>query len=53
MIGWKTFSQATLVFTEIIPGFICAFISIIVVSFDQQSAKLDVTGRFEQADQTL
>ncbi|EQB7101551.1 sodium:proline symporter, partial [Acinetobacter baumannii] len=47
--GWKNLFASTGVY-EIIPGFICAFISIIVVSLISKAPNSDVTGRFEQAD---
>ncbi|ENF1413086.1 sodium:proline symporter, partial [Acinetobacter baumannii] len=49
VIGWKNLFASTGVY-EIIPGFICAFISIIVVSLISKAPNSDVTGRFEQAD---
>ncbi|EQA8802248.1 sodium:solute symporter family transporter, partial [Acinetobacter baumannii] len=49
VIGWKNLFASTGVY-EIIPGFICAFISIIVVSLISKAPNSEVTGRFEQAD---
>ena len=49
VIGWKNLFASTGVY-EIIPGFICAFISIILVSLISKAPNSDVTGRFEQAD---
>ena len=50
VIGWKNLFAATGVY-EIIPGFILAFISIIVVSLLGKAPNNTVTGRFEKADQ--
>ena len=50
VIGWKNLFASTGVY-EIIPGFILAFISIIVVSLLTKAPNTTVTGRFEKADE--
>ena len=50
VIGWKNLFASTGVY-EIIPGFILAFISIIVVSLLTKAPNTTVTGRFEEADE--
>ena len=49
MILWKNLFAATGVY-EIIPGFICSFIAIIVVSLMGKVPTAEITDRFEQAE---
>ena len=49
VIVWKTQWAATGVY-EIIPGFICSFIAIIVVSLMDQAPSEDILARFDEAD---
>lgn len=49
VIAWKNLFAATGIY-EIIPGFICSFIAIIVVSLMGKAPSKDVTDRFEKAE---
>ncbi len=49
VIAWKNLFAATGIY-EIIPGFICSFIAIIVVSLMGKAPSKDVTDRFEEAE---
>jgi sodium/proline symporter len=49
VILWKNLFSATGIY-EIIPGFICASIAIVVVSLMDKPPAKDITERFEQAD---
>lgn len=49
VIAWKNLFAATGIY-EIIPGFICSFIAIIVVSLMGKTPTKDVTDRFEEAE---
>lgn len=50
VIVWKNFFGDTGIY-EIIPGFVFAFISIVVVSLLGKAPNANVTNRFEQADE--
>lgn len=50
VIVWKNVFASTGIY-EIIPGFIFALISIVVVSLLGKAPNATVTGRFEQADE--
>ena len=50
VIIWKNFFGETGLY-EIVPGFICSFIAIIVVSLLDKEPSQDITDRFNEADQ--
>ncbi len=50
VIIWKNFFGVTGLY-EIVPGFICSFIAIIVVSLLDKEPSQDITDRFNEADQ--